>query len=490
MSRHIRGNTAPAAMAWRNESASWRAPLSDRGEARSGVRKRTRMRFRVAILAFIAPTLFGANSYVQHNLVSDLPGMADQTDANLVNPWGLATSSISPFWVGNNHSGISTVYNTAGRPFPLATPLVVAVPLPPAARTSSNPPPAAPTGITFNDTPGFNVAAGKPALFLFAAEDGTVSGWNAGVDPANAILLVDNSASGAVYKGLAAANTDSGPMLYATNFNSGAIDVFDANFAPVAAQGGFTDPALPAGFAPFNIQRIGRKLYVTYAMQNDQRHDDVAGIGNGFVDTFDFNGNLLGRLISNGNLNSPWGLALAPENFGDFSHALLVGNFGDGTINAYDPCSGAYLGTLNDVNGQAVSILGLWALRFGNGHNGGDANTLYFTAGIPGSGAVEDHGLFGGIQTADSVPPPNMPSSAINVSNFAFTPTPVTVAAGTQVIWTNQDSVVHTIVADDNRFGSPVLDNQQTFSQTLTAPGTYSYHCSIHPFMKGKIIVQ
>jgi uncharacterized protein (TIGR03118 family) len=290
-------------------------------------------------------------------------------------------------------------------------------------------------------------------FFLFATEDGTISGWNPDTDPANAILLVDNSAAGAQYTGLAVANTDSGPMLYATNFRAGTIDVFDATLAPVAAAGGFADPTLPVGFAAFNIQRIGRKLYVTYAMQDGQGQEGIAGPGNGFVDVFDFNGNLLARLISNGKLNSPWGVALAPENFGDFSHALLVGNFGDGAINAYDACSGDYLGTLSDADGQAISIPGLWALRFGNGHNGGDASTLYFTAGIPGSGAVEDHGLLGSIQTADSAPAPPKPAiNAIDIGNFAFVPTPVSVTAGTQTIWTNRDNTTHTITTDDNRF--------------------------------------
>ena len=179
-------------------------------------------------------------------------------------------------------------------------------------------------------------------------------------------------------------------------------------------------PHCPRVSPLINIQRIGRKLYVTYAMQDGQGQEGIAGPGNGSVNVFDFSGNLLGRLISNGNLNSPWGVALAPENFGDFSHALLVGNFGDGTIHAYDPCSGDHLGTLNDPNGQVISIPGLWALRFGNGHNGGDATTLYFAAGIPGSGVVEDHGLFGSIQPADTAPAPTkLASSAINIQNFA-----------------------------------------------------------------------
>jgi uncharacterized protein (TIGR03118 family) len=450
-----------------------------------------KVRATIALFVCFSPALVGANQYVQHNLVSDIPGLADQTDPHLVNPWGLSASSTSPFWVGNNHSGTSTIYNSAGQPFPAATPLVVTVPVPRVAQAAQNPGSAAATALVFNDTTGFNIASGPPAIFLFAAEDGTISAWHPGVDPVDAILVIDNSAAAAQYTGMAVANTNNGPLLYVANFRGGTIDVFDSNFAPATTPGGFVDPNLPAGFAAFNIQRIGHKLYVAYAMQDGQGQDGIAGPGNGFVDVFDFNGNLLTRLISNGNLNSPWGVALAPENFGDFSHALLVGNFGDGTINAYDPCSGDYLGTLSDSKGQAISIPGLWALRFGNGHDGGDANTLYFTAGIPGSGSIEDHGLFGSIQTADSVPAPSKPaSSAIDIKNFAFAPAAVTVSAGTQMIWTNQDGTEHTVVSDDNRFGSQVLGQGQTFSQALTTPRTYSYHCSIHPFMKGKIVVE
>jgi uncharacterized protein (TIGR03118 family) len=405
-------------------------------------------------------------------------------DLNLVNPWGIALSATSPFWIPNNHSGTATVYDGQGHPAPSGKPIVVQIPTPLGVTSV-----AAPTGQVFNDTQAFN-ASGKPSVFIFATEDGTISGWNPSADPANAILLVDNSPWGAVYKGLALASTSAGPMLYAADFSQGTIDVFDANLAPVVNAGAFYDPNLPAGFAPFNIQRIGRKLYVTYAMQDDGRHDDVAGAGNGFIDIFDFNGHLLGRLVSNGPLNSPWGMALAPGNFGDFSNALLVGNFGDGTINAFDPCSGEYLGSLRDGSSSVITIAGLWGLTFGNGRGAGDANTLYFTAGTPGQGHVEDHGLFGSIQTADpastSAPQPN----PINIANFAFAPQSVSVAVGTQVQWTNQDGTAHTVTADDNRFGSKALDQNQTFSQTFNAPGTYSYHCSIHPFMKGMIVVK
>jgi plastocyanin len=231
-------------------------------------------------------------------------------------------------------------------------------------------------------------------------------------------------------------------------------------------------------------------LYVTYARQDETRHDDVAGAGNGVVDVFDFNGNLLGRLVSNGALNSPWGLAIAPGNFGDFSNALLVGNFGDGRINAFDPCSGEYLGNLQDSSGAAIAISGLWALSFGNGRGAGDANALYFTAGIPGPGNVEDHGLFGSIQVADAAPANQPQVTPATISNFAFMPSTITIAAGTQVQWTNQDGAAHTVTRDDNGFRSESLNNNQTFSQTFSAGGTYPYHCSIHPFMKGKIVVQ
>ncbi len=330
-----------------------------------------------------------ASSYEQHNLVSDLPGVADNQDPNLVNPWGISSSATSPMWVSDNGAGVSTLYNGSGQPFPVGNPLVVTIPVP-----SGGTPPSAPTGQVFNATTDFNVAPGAPARFIFATEDGTIAAWNAGTA---AVLQVDNSAKGAVYKGLAIGNNGSSNLLYAANFSAGSIDVFGPNFAQVNLPNAFTDPNLPAGYAPFNIQNIGGKLVVTYAQQDAAKHDDVAGAGHGFVDVYDTNGKLVARLVSQGPLNSPWGVTVAPADFGSFSNDLLVGNFGDGRINVFDPTTGKFLGTLEDANGKPIVNEGLWGLRVGNGANGLDVNSVYFTAGIPGNGQIEDHGLFGSI---------------------------------------------------------------------------------------------
>jgi len=336
--------------------------------------------------------------YRQTNLVSDLPKIAKFQDPNLVNPWGLSHGPATPWWVSDNGKGVSTLYKGDGTPFPVGSPLVVTIP-PPSGGTSS-----APTGNVFNGTSDFVVTKNNvsgPSLFIFATEDGTISGWNLTVDKTNAIREVDNSASGAVYKGLALGHNASGNFLYATNFHAGTIDVFDAHFASAKLAGSFTDPNLPpcndptkACFAPFGIQNINGKLYVTYALQKlPDKHDDQAGPGNGFVDVFDTNGHLLQRLISRGQLNSPWGLALAPTGFGRFGKDLLVGNFGDGHINAYEPGTGAFRGQLKDQRGNPITINGLWALGFGNGALAGPTDTLFFTAGIN----DEADGLFGSI---------------------------------------------------------------------------------------------
>jgi uncharacterized protein (TIGR03118 family) len=328
------------------------------------------------------------DSYQQDNLVSDQAGVARVTDPNLSNAWGIAFGPKTPVWIADNHTGLSTVYNGAGDPFPIGSPLVVTIPLP-AGGTGA----AAPTGIVFNSTGDFSVSEGgksAASLFIFATEDGTISGWNASVDQAHAVLAVDNSASGTVYKGLAEGRDDGHNFLFATNFNSGKVDVYDKDFKWVKS---FTDKDVPAGYAPFGITNHNGWLYVTFALQNAEKHDDVNGAGHGFVDIFGTNGHLVKRLISQGALNSPWGLAFAPSDFGLFSHALLVGDFGDGVINAFDAKSGHFLGSLKDKNGNLIAVDGLWGLAFGNGNNAGKRNTLLFTAGPNG----ENNGLFGTI---------------------------------------------------------------------------------------------
>ena len=334
-------------------------------------------------LLYSAPSNF--NNFVQTNLVSDLPGVARFVDPDLVNPWGIAFSATSPIWISDNGAGLATIYNGAGVK---NQGLVVSIPAPGGGQ-------GAPTGQVFNGGSGFN-----GDRFLFSTEDGTIAGWRAALGT-TAELGADESGAGAVYKGLALATDGSNSYLYATDFHNGNVDVFDSTFTKVSLTGNFTDPTLPAGFAPFGIQAFGGKLYVTYAMQDAAKHDDAPCPGCGFVDVFNSDGTFIQRLITQGALNSPWGLALAPGSFGMFSNDLLVGNFGDGTINAFDPTTGVMIGTIDGTNGMPLVNLGLWGLAFGNGAQGTSKNTLYFTAGIPGPDQVEDHGLFGAIATPE-----------------------------------------------------------------------------------------
>ena len=339
--------------------------------------------------------------YVQTNLVSDLTSVgAKVLDPNLKNSWGLSHSPNGPWQVSDNGTGLSTQYKKTG----MVVPPVVTIPLP------SGGPGGAPTGNVFNGTPDFVIKQGSasaPSQFLFATEDGTISGWNPNVDATHALIVVDRSAvnqggvnTGAVYKGLAMASNSSGNFLYATNFRFGTVEQFNAKFTLVHS---FSDPTLFQAcspitqcFAPFGIQNIGGNLYVTFAMQNAAHHDDVGGAGNGFVDVFDTSGNLIRSFASQGTLNSPWGLALAPAHFGAFSGDILVGNFGDGRINAFDPSGtgpAKFLGQLPGQNGIAITINGLWGLAFGNGGLSGDTRTLFFASG-PND---EMDGLFGAI---------------------------------------------------------------------------------------------
>lgn len=324
--------------------------------------------------------------YQQTNLVSDVPGLAMVTDPNLVNAWGMSLGPNTFIWVSDNGTGVATLYDGSGTP----QSLVVTIPAPTGGSGAS-----APTGQVFNDGPGFQIS-GNSALFIFVTEDGTISGWNPMLaDKTHAVLEVDRSGIGAVYKGVALNNAKD--RLYATNFRFGTIEVFDTSWTLVDS---FTDPNTPPGYAPFNIQNLDGTLYVTFAKQDQQRHDDDAGPGHGFVDVLDPATNTFTRLISGhpgkAPLNSPWGLALAPApGFGEFSGALLVGNFGDGAIHAFDPSTGALLGRLGHSHGGPIKIDGLWALVFGKGGaSNGPTTTLFFTAGPN----HESHGLFGTLE--------------------------------------------------------------------------------------------
>jgi uncharacterized protein (TIGR03118 family) len=283
------------------------------------------------------------------------------------------------------------------------------------------------TGAPFNPSQGFTVATGKPSSFIFCTEDGTVSGWNSTVNATNAKILVDNSATGAVYKACVVGGTTAAPLLYLANFGGGTVDVYDGTMTAVKNAGAFVDSTIPAGFAPFNVMVLGGKVYVSYAKQNAAKHDDVAGAGNGYVTVFDASGNLISHLIAKGPLNSPWGMQIAPASFGDFGGKLLVSNFGDGTINAFDPSTGALSGTLKDSTNHTLQITGLWDIQFGNGGRGGDTATLYFTAGIAGpyGEPAESHGLFGSIQAA----PAFQTSSVVNAASYSATLAPNTWAS-------------------------------------------------------------
>ena len=360
----------------------------------------------VTAVVVIAPHLRSATSaaptFTQTNLVSDVPGMAARTDANLVNPWGMALGLNSGLWISLNGSGKADSLDGTGQP---VAPGTITIPSPSGSKSST------PTGVVTNATTGFSITAnGKtaPSSELFATEDGTIAGWSMSVDPANAVIAVNHASMGAVYKGLAIGFTGDGAFLFATNFAAGTIDVFDSKFQQVTGSGKFMDPHLPSGYAPFGIAAINAKLYVTYALQDSDKQDDVPGAGHGFVDIFDMEGNLVQRFASQGALNSPWGMAWTPfEGFGSFSNALLVGNFGDGKINAFDFDSGSLLGQVTDAGGKTITIPGLWSLVFGLGVAKTSSSTLFFTAGPTG----EKHGLFGTLTVnASSVTPPDGPT--------------------------------------------------------------------------------
>ena len=316
-----------------------------------------------------------ADTYSWTNLQSDIAGVATHVDPNLVNPWGMAASSGGTIWVSDNGTGVSTLYHQDGT----AVPLVVTIPT--AARNKEG---GNPTGVVFNSTAFFKVSLkgnSQPSRFIFVSEDGSISGWNPTLDQTHAIIAVDNGTNKgskrAIYKGATLGVANGHNFLYVTNFHTGRVETYDETFQEVNPAG-FVDATLPAGYAPFGIRNFNGQIFVTYALQDAKKTDDVAGPGNGFVNVFDTSGKFIRRLVSNGNLNAPWGLALVE---GD---ELWIGNFGDGIINNYDPATGAFLGTINRADGTPLQFDGLWdMLVLGDG--------VYFTAGI----ADEEHGLFG-----------------------------------------------------------------------------------------------
>jgi uncharacterized protein (TIGR03118 family) len=324
-------------------------------------------------------------TYTVRNLVSD-GGGTPNVDPHLVNGWGIAFNPRGFVWVANNETSTSTLYDGNGVP----QSLVVSIPAGQAGE-------AKPTGIVFNGSGDFVVSMGGksgPARFIFAGQAGTLAAWSPGVNLTSAVTVYDGGAEEKAYTGLALAQLRGANHLYAADFHHRRIDVFDAGFQPVTVPGGFVDPNLPAGYAPFNIQAIGDRLYVAYAKQDEEGEDEVPGPGLGLLDVFDTAGTLIGRLVSPGGpLNAPWGIALAPAGFGPFSGALLVGNFGDGLIHAFEPHSGAQRGTLRMAGGEPIRIDGLWGIAFGNGLNDQPTDTLFFAAGPD----DEEHGLYGRI---------------------------------------------------------------------------------------------
>jgi uncharacterized protein (TIGR03118 family) len=382
------------------------------------------------------PAAVKTGGYVETDLVVNKSPLTDKNgivhigqvqDSNLLNPWGVTeTPTGSPFWISDNAAGVSTLYNVPATAPNSVTknPRVVSIPTPVDLLGRSG----APTGTVFNittlpgSTPGFMISGvdatnkpkSAPALFIFATEDGTIVGWNPavnpeGFDPANVgnygIIARNNSGNnfdpnanpktGAVYKGLAIATDAKGQTrLYVTNFRNGRVEMYDVNFQTLTSPPAFVDPKLPDSYAPFNIVPINGAVFVTYAVQDAAKHDSVAGQGRGIVDVFELDGTFRQRFAQHDQLNSPWGVALAPTGFGELGGALWIGNFGNGSINAFDPDSGKFLSKVRDPKGQAILIDGLWTIRFGsNNGNGGAANTLYFTAGPNG----ETDGLFGSL---------------------------------------------------------------------------------------------
>jgi uncharacterized protein (TIGR03118 family) len=313
------------------------------------------------------------NTFSTTRLVADAPGEGAPTvDGFLVNPWGIAFSPNGILWAANNGTGTATLYDAAGN----ALSPVVSIPGPSFLSAGQ------PTGVVFNSTTSFQIAGG-PALFIFAGLDGVISAWNQSSNDAR--VIVDRSANGSVYTGLAIASNGTSPRLFAADFANGRVDMFDGSFNLI---GSFVDTSLPADYGPFGIQNVKGQIFVTYAKRDAETGDEVKGAGNGFVEVYNPDGSIVMRFAANGTLNAPWAVAVAPSGFGPFSGDILIGNFGDGTINAFDASTGQFIETLRDANQNPIVIDGLWGFAFGPGAS---STSLYFAAGID----DETHGLVG-----------------------------------------------------------------------------------------------
>jgi uncharacterized protein (TIGR03118 family) len=411
--------------------------------------KRRLLLFGLLMTLAIPSGLFAQQSgYFQTNLVSNTAGIANTTDPQLLNPWGISILPGQDFWIANNNSGTSTLYDENGNK---DTALVVTIP-----GASENPngncSPGCPTGNVSNGS-GTTFGGGQ---FIFDSEDGLVAIWTGASNTAT--VAFDNSASGAVYKGLALLN---GTSLLAANFNSGKVDVFDQNFNRISLSGSFTDPKLPAGYAPHGIHVIGNQIYVAYAMQDAAKHDAMPGAGLGQVDIFDMNGNFVSTFVAaGGQLNAPWGVVATPATFGAFANAILVGNFGDGTIDAFDT-TGKFLGKLTDSSNNVLVNPGLWDMAFGGGGPSGNPGTLYLTAGggnqpnFPSGGSTSS--VFASLVPATAV---GAPSFSLNLSSPSLS-----VTAGNSAILTVTASAV-------GGFNSPV---------SLSCSATAGLTCAFNP---------
>jgi uncharacterized protein (TIGR03118 family) len=367
----------------------------------------------IAFLAicFVARTVTAqaqTSTFVQTNIISDVPGTASVTDPTLNNPWGV---SVGPaIWIDAPGSGLVKVDTAAG-----AT-VIPSVTIPAASSTAAH---GSPSGTVYNSAgTGFNIPGNTSALFLFGTLDGTIAAWNAS-SGTQAVTVVNNASTKASYTDIALDTNATGTFLLAADFSLGTVDVFSSNFTQTKLAGSFTDPTIPTGYSPFGIHSIGGMVYVTYAQVNPANGSETVGAGTGYVDVFDSNGNFIQRAISQSVLNAPWGMALAPESFGSFGGDLLVGNFGDGVINAFNPTTFAFAGSLDKSGGTAIANPGLWEIFFGQGGTLGDPNTLYFAAGINGG----RDGLFGSIGAAQ-------PGAGAPGFTLSATASSLTIAAG------------------------------------------------------------